>query len=216
MNVLLALPFLFGYGIGLLNASWLLYRITRANSLSEKGSGNLGARNLYDVTGSGGLAILAAVLDALKGAAAVFLASLLFQGWYAGIAAAAVGVVVGHNYNVLLGWKGGRGLATAVGAGLLISAPFVITWGIMYLVGYAAIRRNIFIASMAATLATGFIALSVPDPVFTRTTLFVGADVWQMRWTIVAMLFPIFLRFIAPVREYLLSVDNSEHDDSED
>ncbi|MCO6467043.1 MAG: glycerol-3-phosphate acyltransferase [Bradyrhizobiaceae bacterium] len=213
MNLLLLALFALGYACGLLNGAWLLNRLARHADLRSAGSGNLGARNLYDVTGSAWLAILAAIIDAAKGALAVLLAMYFCPGWYAAAAFAAVGVVVGHNYNALLGWKGGRGLATALGAGLVISPPFVVTWLFMYGVGYAAIRRNIHIASMTATIATAFIALSVPSPVFTATTWFVVPDVWQMRWTIVAMLFPVFHRFIQPVREYILSAESSEADD---
>lgn len=204
MMIVLLFMLAMGYAIGLVNASWIIHRAIRSSDLGKHGSGNLGARNLYDVTGNAGLAVLAALFDIAKGAGAVLLAASIHPAWYAAMACAGVGVVLGHNYNVLLKWKGGRGLATAAGALFVISPPFVITWLVMYGIGYGIVRKNIHVASMVATIATAVLALSVPAPVITTVTFLPTLVDSQVRWTIVALAFPIFLRFIEPVREFIM------------
>lgn len=212
MNPVLGLMIALGYCIGLFNASWVLHRIVSGSRLEQQGSRNLGARNFYDVTGKRWLAMFAAMLDMAKGVGAVLLASSLFPTWYAAAACAGVGVVLGHNYNVLLRWNGGRGLATAAGALLVVCPPFILAWLTMYATVYFAIRKNIHVAAMGATIATAVLALSVPIPVLTTMTLLPTVVDSQMRWTIVALAFPIFLRFIEPVREFILT--ESDEDDT--
>lgn len=210
MNPALIAMLLLGYGIGLINASWLLHRLVSGNNLQQQGSGNLGARNLYDVSGKLWLAILAALFDVAKGAGAVLIAATLHPTWYAAAACAGVGVVVGHNYNFLLKWNGGRGLATAAGVIVVVCPPFLITWLLMYAVGYGAIRKNLHVACMTATIATAVMALSVPSPVLSAVTMLPSVVASQMRWTIVALAFPIFLRFIDPVRAFIMQETESD------
>jgi len=81
--------------------------------IRELGSGNVGATNTLRVMGlPAALTVLA--IDAGKGALAVYLAGLLGGGSPV-ILAAAVAVVVGHNWPLFFGFKGGKGVATTAG-----------------------------------------------------------------------------------------------------
>ena len=101
---------LIGYIIGSLPVGYLVTRSTRGIDLRRAGSGNVGAANVYRTSGLG-MALVVMVADAGKGAGAV-----LLGGGGANAVAAGVAAVIGQIYPVWLGFKGGKGVATASGA----------------------------------------------------------------------------------------------------
>ena len=207
MNYSLLLMFGVGYLIGMFPSAWLLRKITGGADLRSEGSGNIGARNLGEVTGSVWLGLAAFVIDALKGVAAIVVAQQLHGDWFAAKAWTAVGAVVGHNFNALLGFKGGRGLATALGVGLVTTPIFAGTWGLMYLMGYYVIRRDVHVGAMTATLATAVLAYSIPEKVVRDTMIVVCYEGWQARLFVFALVFPIFIKHIKPIREVIARED---------
>jgi len=92
----------------------------------REGSGRTGATNLLRTVGRAG-AIAVLVLDVLKGVAAVLLAAWLYRGVGASwiVAASGVAAIVGHIQSVFIGFRGGRGVATAAG-GMLAIAPLAV------------------------------------------------------------------------------------------
>lgn len=88
----------------------------------EVGSGNIGATNVLRASGKKA-AVLTLLADALKGYIPVVLAQYFFQN---DIVTAATGAaaILGHNYPVYLGFKGGKGVATGYGVMLAI-APWI-------------------------------------------------------------------------------------------
>lgn len=104
-----------GYAVGSLPIGYLITRSTRGIDLRRAGSGNVGAANVYRTSGPG-MALVVMVADAGKGAGAVLLGGGGANGVAAGVAA-----VVGHIYPVWLGFKGGKGVATASGAFSVLS-----------------------------------------------------------------------------------------------
>lgn len=102
------------YLVGSVSSATILVRLVKGDDIRKLGSGNAGATNVLRTAGKGlGLATLA--LDVLKGVAAVFL-----MGWITWdprwTGAAAVAVTVGHVFPVFFGFRGGKGVATAMGA----------------------------------------------------------------------------------------------------
>lgn len=191
------------YLVGCIPTAWIAMKVRTGADIRTEGSGNVGARNVYDVTGSTSLAAIVACVDALKGA--VVMAAVMWHhpdSLYAA-AAAAIAVIVGHNWNVFLKGKGGRGLATALGVFAVLNPAFIIVWGVVYLTGYYVIRRNIHIATIVACIGAATLAWSTPDPVLTATTRMAGADATTMRVLIAAVCFALFVRQIEPVREFL-------------
>ena len=102
-----------GAAAGSVPFAWILHRVATGRDLRHEGSGNPGATNLERADGKvwGAAALL---LDAGKGAAAVLLAARL-AGEVACVPAA-VGAVLGHVFSPWLMGRGGKGVATAVGA----------------------------------------------------------------------------------------------------
>jgi acyl phosphate:glycerol-3-phosphate acyltransferase len=103
-----------GYLIGCFSPGYLLVRRRTAHDIRDHGSGGTGARNVGRVLGRSGFAVVFAA-DCAKGALAVAGAALLGAG-PAGLAATMVGVVLGHVFPAQLGFRGGKGASTALGA----------------------------------------------------------------------------------------------------
>jgi glycerol-3-phosphate acyltransferase PlsY len=124
------------YALGCVVTGYYLMRLTVGQDLRQLGSGSVGARNAARQLGRpAGLFVFA--LDSGKGAAAVAVAWWL-SDFPAAAALAAVAVVAGHIWPVQLGFRGGKGVATALGAILvwhawLIPIAFVLAvlsfWG---------------------------------------------------------------------------------------
>src|SRR5215472_12954188 len=104
------------YLLGSIPFGLVLTRLAGYGDIRAIGSGNIGATNVLR-TGNKGLALLTMLLDIGKGAAAVLVARSF--GPELAVTAAA-GVVIGHLFPVWLGFKGGKGVATAGGVILVI------------------------------------------------------------------------------------------------
>jgi glycerol-3-phosphate acyltransferase PlsY len=143
---------LLGYLLGSIPTAYILVLLRKRVDIRRAGSGNVGALNTYEVTGSRLLGAAVMVVDAVKGAAAVVLG-----GPPAGAAA-----VVGHCYPVWLRFHGGRGLATAAGMVLVIAWPYLAGWLVFWGLGYLVIRE-VNGGNMIATLLTAaLVAVGVP------------------------------------------------------
>jgi len=110
---------LLAYLLGSIPAAYIAVRLTRGVDVRKSGSGNVGASNVAKLA-SKKLAIPVFLFDIGKGYLVVWLASLtgmdLFYQIIIGLLA-----VVGHNWPVFLGFKGGRGIATSLGVVLAVS-----------------------------------------------------------------------------------------------
>ena len=197
--------------LGGIPTAWIVRKLQPgAKDLRNEGSGNIGARNLWDVGSSKLAAVTVGVLDALKGVAAVLLAQWIHGAWFEATAWAGVAVVFGHNYSIFLGMKGGRGLATAVGVFVLVNPIVLITWGMSYLTGYYVIRRNIHIACMCAIIGSTGLVWSLPNSALVQTMLIHCWDVTELRLMVAGVGFAHFLRHIEPVRTALQDADADE------
>jgi acyl phosphate:glycerol-3-phosphate acyltransferase len=146
------------YLLGSIPFGYLLVRIFRGEDIRQTGSGNIGATNVAR-TGAKGLAIATLLLDGLKGYVAVAHVfhmarhhpdSLPQWGTYTIYTLAALAglfALVGHMFPVWLGFKGGKGVATAVGAFLAI-APTAVLVVLVLFVATVAITRYVSLGSM--------------------------------------------------------------------
>ncbi|GBR20457.1 glycerol-3-phosphate 1-O-acyltransferase PlsY [Gluconobacter japonicus] len=122
------------YGLGSIPFGLILTAATGGGDIRQIGSGNIGATNVLR-TGRKGLAAATLLLDALKGALAVFLALRLGGDQPSlAMAVAAVAVVVGHCFPVWLGFRGGKGVATGLGAIWVLSWPVGVACCVVWLV----------------------------------------------------------------------------------
>jgi glycerol-3-phosphate acyltransferase PlsY len=139
------------YLLGSIPFGYLLVRLFRNEDVREKGSGNIGATN---VARSGGtkLGVVTLLLDIGKAVAAVVIAKHLAHGLspsgvYDVAVAAAVAVVLGHVYPVWLGFRGGKGVASALGVFLVLTLPATVAILLVFVVVFA-LTRYVSLASI--------------------------------------------------------------------
>jgi glycerol-3-phosphate acyltransferase PlsY len=136
------------YLLGSINWSYIAGKLFRRIDIREYGSGNAGATNVNRVLGVKA-AVFALAGDLLKGVVAVLIGRSLAGD--PGAIFAAVAVVCGHNWPVFLGFKGGKGIATSVGA--LLSLDYRVAL-ILLVVGVIIIAstRYVSLASVAGAV----------------------------------------------------------------
>lgn len=128
------------YLVGSFPAGYLLGRLWGVNVL-ERGSGRTGGTNVFR---SAGIlpALITGALDVGKGALAVWLAGQMVPESHQAIAEVLGGmaVILGHNYSIFLGFRGGAGVGTSLGALGAIYWPAAIALLVLLLVIIAATR----------------------------------------------------------------------------
>lgn len=150
----------FGYLFGGIPTGLLLVRAVKGVDIRRYGSGNIGTANVIRVAGPWvGAAVF--VADFLKGLLPVLVAREL-TGLPVSEALAGLAAVCGHCWPVYLGFRGGRGVATGVGA-LAAVAPLFALAGILTWALVVAVTRYASAASMAG--------LAVAVGLFTASTL---------------------------------------------
>jgi acyl phosphate:glycerol-3-phosphate acyltransferase len=135
----------FSYLLGSIPFGYVLVRLVQGQDIRRRGSGNIGATNV--ARSYPGLGVLTLVLDATKGALAVYLAILLAQqsqplpiSKYLAMCLAALFAVAGHIFPVWLTFRGGKGVATAVGAFLLVAPEAIVGALVLFLLVVVATR----------------------------------------------------------------------------
>ncbi len=157
------------YLIGSFPTAYLLVKKFYRFDIRSAGSGNVGGRNSYETTGDKRIGIVVVIIDALKGATAYLAAVLCFGGSFAVITVSILAVVIGHNYSVWIGFRGGRGLATACGAMSPSFPVVVVLWGAMYMLA-SRITKDVIAANKAACVLSACLAWVLP-----QTWLYFGA-----------------------------------------
>ena len=135
------------YLLGSISFAVLLVRARTGRDIRAEGSGNAGATNVLRSHGKK-LALLVALLDVAKGLAAVILVRLVTSDprW---AAAAGFAAILGHVFPVFYGFRGGKGVATAVGAFLALS-PLAVLVSLALFIAIVAATRYVSLGSVVA------------------------------------------------------------------
>ncbi len=136
-----------GYALGSIPFGLILTSLSGAGDLRSIGSGNIGATNVLR-TGRKGIAAATLLLDLLKALAAVLIARAVWPGHEA---LAALGAILGHCFPVWLRFKGGKGVASMMGASLGLAWPIGLAYAVTWL-GLLAITRISSLAGMTAAI----------------------------------------------------------------
>lgn len=160
-----------GYLLGSISFAVLLVRAVRGTDIRTVGSGNAGATNVLRAHGKK-LALLVALLDVGKGAAAVALMRLVTADpfW---AAAAGVAAVLGHVFPIFYGFRGGKGVATAIGA-FLVLAPVPLLCSLALFVVVVALTRYVSLGSVISMVLLPPVAgllFHAPRPVVTAAAV---------------------------------------------
>lgn len=138
------------YFIGSIPTAYLVAK-KRGIDITKEGTGNVGARNTYDVTGSKISGIIVLIVDVLKGGVPIFILAYVFQFNIAEIIFPSFFLILGHNFSIFLKFKGGRGLAVSMGIAIIINFWLFIIWSLFFLIFYR-VKQNEHIGNVGATI----------------------------------------------------------------
>ena len=177
MNKLYLIVAVMAYLLGSIPFGYLLVRIFRGEDIRQTGSGNIGATNVAR-SGAKGLGIATLVLDALKGFVAVFLGGMFSRVEYPGtqfcgnprielamrlMSIAALFAVLGHMFPVWLKFKGGKGVATALGVFCLLF-PKAILISLAIFIVVVVVTRYVSLGSILGAVAFPIAAYFLEHP----------------------------------------------------
>jgi glycerol-3-phosphate acyltransferase PlsY len=141
-----------GYLMGSIPVGYLVVKLVKGTDVRQHGSGRSGGTNVWRAAGPWP-AILTAAGDFLKGAMAVWISRAIL-GDSVGEVLVGVAAVVGHNWSVFLGWRGGAGTATNLGVILMLCWPVALVLILIALL--------IAFASRYASVASLVVAIMAP------------------------------------------------------
>ncbi len=186
--MLSAVAIVLAYLMGSISFSILIAKKVAKIDIRKHGSGNAGATNTLRVLGKGP-GILVLLLDAIKGVVAILITKYVFHGGDWVVALSGLAAVVGHNWPIFFGFRGGKGVATTIGVLLTLAPiPALISVGVTIVV--IAITRYVSVGSLV------FMAL-IPVLVYFReapmayvfSTLVIGILGFIRHWENIKRLF---------------------------
>jgi glycerol-3-phosphate acyltransferase PlsY len=158
---------LIAYLLGSIPFGYVLVRLFRKEDIREQGSGNIGATNVVR-SGAKGLGALTFLLDALKGYVAVAAAAWVLDlhalqqvSLQSATAVAALAAIVGHIFPVWLGYKGGKGVATAFGVFVAVAWLPAVASLLVFIVVFA-LSRYVSLGSILGAAAFPVFAFLAP------------------------------------------------------
>jgi len=175
------------YLLGSIPFGYLLVRIFKGEDVRTSGSGNIGATNVARKSPMLGATTL--LLDAVKGLAAVLLARVLFSGPNQKLimTTAALFAVLGHLFPVWLKFRGGKGVATSLGAFILLTPISILCMVGLFLM-VAVAFRYVSLGSVAVAAAFPLLAWALHEYVDPRQLLLIAAVsalvIWKHRQNI--------------------------------
>ena len=172
------------YLLGSVPWGYILLKMRMGVDIRQYGSGRTGMSNVLRTAG-GKVAALVLLLDVSKGVLPVFLARTIIGASEADVAAALL-ELIGHNWPVFLGFRGGRGIATGAGA-LTILAPISAAVGFLVFVLATFASRYVSLGSITGVVAASLAMLALdllgysPTPYTLYGFLGGGIIIWQHR-----------------------------------
>ncbi len=185
---LLILTMLATYLITAIPTGIVLAKVMGYEDVRQKGSGNIGATNVYRVAGKlpGILTLLG---DIAKGALPLLAITLWLNPTPGQLGLLALIAIVGHCYPVYLDFRGGKGVATALGIFLVLS-PLAVLFAATVFAVSVGISRFISLGSVLAALAMplSILLLGLPKEIFAGSLCIAILIVWRHRTNISRLL----------------------------
>jgi len=192
---------LIGYLLGSIPTAYIILKKVKGIDITTIGTGNVGAMNSYEVSNSKFLGILVFIIDFLKGSLSVIVVLYLVDYSFVLAGLSLVFSIFSHCFNPWLKFKGGRGLATALGGTIIVfpflSVSWIVLWSLTYL-----IKKDILIANILATLLSFIFTLAFckqvivyayPQPITVNELILFTSS----------LLLIIFIKHIEPLKEII-------------
>lgn len=190
-----------GYLIGSFPTAYVITKRVYGFDIRQKGSGNVGTLNSYEVTNSIKIGIIVLIIDFLKGFGTTFLSRTLFGDTFSIISTSLFFAVLSHCFSPWLNFKGGRGLATAAGGSILISPIILFLWLLFWLIMYF-LRKDIHLSNIIATLMIIF-AIVFNGYSINNFTVPNSENVLIFKIIISSIMVIILIKHWTPFKEYL-------------
>lgn len=149
--MLIALSIIISYLIGSISFSYLITKKIKKIDIRKTGSGNAGATNTMRVLGTK-WAVGVLLLDVIKGIVCVLIARAIGLPEWA-VAFSGLVAIVGHDFPVYFGFKGGKGVATTIGVFFMIMPLYALIAGVLTIL-IIAITRFVSLGSLFFLLLT--------------------------------------------------------------
>lgn len=156
------LALVIAYLLGAIPVGYLLVKLTTGKDVRTAGSRNIGATNVLRTTNRA-LGVLTLSVDIGKGFLAVWIAGMLTGGSPMWTSAAALAVIAGHAYPVFLRFKGGKAVASFIGAFLHV-APIPLLASLVVFIAVVAKTRYISAGSIMAVASFPFAVWLISHP----------------------------------------------------
>lgn len=150
------------YALGCFTTGYYLVRMWVGQDIRDSGSGNVGAKNVGRVLGKTGF-FLTLLGDFGKGAFAIW-AARHFTTDPRSVSLAAIAVVAGHIWPAQLCFRGGKGMATSLGALLMLDYHFAGAFLLFFVLGLAVVRKTVLPGLVAFACLPALCLYLEPNP----------------------------------------------------
>lgn len=150
-----------GYLLGSIPTAYLVMK-SKGIDITQTGSGNVGAMNSFEVSGSKLIGFIVFIIDFLKGLFPVLLLKFIYPDQFIYPATGLIFSVFSHCFNPWIRFKGGRGLATAAGGTILFFPYLLVSWIFLWIISYL-FKKDILLSNILATVFSIFPVISKPE-----------------------------------------------------
>jgi len=187
--------FLIGYLLGSIPTAYIFVKVFNGIDIRKAGSGNVGALNAYEVSGSPLIGLSVLLIDVMKGYFAFKLSENLSDGDAVACLIAGASAVLGHNFSIWINFYGGRGLATSLGVFLALNPILILIWCLLWFVAFLKFKL-IHAGNIWATVSTPIAIL--PFLKFLNSFSFTKIEDAKFLAFILAISFLIFIKHLKP------------------
>jgi glycerol-3-phosphate acyltransferase PlsY len=188
--------FLIGYLLGSIPTAYIFVKVFNGIDIRKAGSGNVGALNAYEVSGSPLIGLSVLLIDIMKGYFAFKLSENLSDGDAVACLIAGASAVLGHNFSIWINFYGGRGLATSLGVFLALNPILILIWCLLWFVAFLKFKL-IHAGNIWATVSTPIAIL--PFLKFLNSFSFTKIEDAKFLAFILAISFLIFIKHLKPL-----------------
>jgi len=193
-----------GFLLGSIPSAYLIVKKTKGINILDSGSGNAGAYNSYEVSNSKFIGLLVLLADTMKGTLSVLVPILIYPDIFITAGLSLLFAVLAHCYNPWIGFRGGRGLATAAGGAVVILPFLFLVWSILWVIFYL-MKKDISLSNIAATIMA-LIILFITSDIAVKYTFLVPENQSTLVVLTTAILMIIFIKHIDPLKELISKV----------
>ena len=190
-----------GYILGSIPTAYLLFKRKHNEDITLKGTGNVGAHNIYEVTNSKTLGLIVMIIDLAKGTLSALIPLLIFDDVFIYSAISSIFAIFAHCFNPTISFKGGRGLATTAGVSIIIFPYLLVIWVILWLLFYI-IKKDILFGNISATIFTGVIFLTTTDIAIKYANPLPDSKSTMVLF-VISILLLVFIKHIEPLKDLI-------------